>query len=322
MSTHSAPWENRLLDWAYQGLQHELARECPQADGVLLAQAYDCCRAITRKNSRTFYLASGFLSPSKRRAMRALYAFCRASDDIVDHPSPSPQADLEAWHQEAIADCPPSNRLIALAWMDAQAAYSIPSLYADQLIAGLSQDLVRTRYATFEELTTYCYGVASTVGLMAMHIIGFSGPQAIPYAVRLGVALQLTNILRDVAEDWASGRLYLPLEELTEFGLSVDDIARGQVDDRWRRFMRFQIDRVRTLYGQALPGVSRLRPDGRFAISAAAELYCAILDDIEVHDMDVFHRRAHVSTQGKLLLLPGIWWRSYVTGYEEGNGTP
>jgi phytoene synthase len=148
-----------------------------------------------------------------------------------------------------------------------------------------------------------------------MHIIGFEGAQAIPYAVKLGVALQLTNILRDVAEDWRNRRLYLPLDELSAFGLSEADIAAGVVDDRWRALMRFQIERSRRLYAEGMPGVSMLHSDGRLAIAAAAELYRAILCDIEAHDYDVFTRRAHVSGGGKVRRLPGIWWRARMGRY-------
>jgi phytoene synthase len=120
----------------------------------------------------------------------------------------------------------------------------------------------------------------------------------------------LTNILRDVGEDWRAGRLYLPQDELADYGLAEDDIENGVVDGRWRAFMRFQIDRTRTLYAEGVPGIALLDPDGRFAIGAAAGLYRGILDDIEAHDYDVFSRRAHVSTMGKLVKLPGIWWGS------------
>ena len=148
-----------------------------------------------------------------------------------------------------------------------------------------------------------------------MHIIGFSGPQAIPFAVRLGVALQLTNILRDVGEDWAAGRLYLPLEELDSFGLSEKDIAEKRVDERWFAFIRFQISRACRLYAEALPGIAYLAPHGRFAIAAAAELYQAILEDITRHGGDVFGRRAYVNRWQKASLLPGIWWRSKTLSY-------
>jgi phytoene synthase len=145
---------------------------------------------------------------------------------------------------------------------------------------------------------------------MTMHIVGFNGEGALPYAVKLGVALQLTNILRDVREDWDASRVYLPQDELHAFGLTEDDLARGAVDDRWRDFMRFQIARNRRLYAEAQPGIALLDPDGRFAIGAAAGLYEAILDDIEAHDYDVFTRRARLTAWQKLRKLPGIWWRA------------
>src|SRR5690606_28809297 len=121
--------------------------------------------------------------------------------------------------------------------------YRIPHGYSDQLITGVTRDRTQKRYQSFEDLTEYCYGVASTVGLMSMHIVGFMSDDALPYAVKLGIALQLTNILRDIGEDWRMGRLYLPLDELADFGLREDDLDVGRVDDRWRRFMRFQIER-------------------------------------------------------------------------------
>ena len=214
---------------------------------------------------------------------------------------------LQLWRERALAWHPPEQDLVAVAWADARANHHIPQRYAEQLIDGVARDLVQDRYQSFEDLATYCYGVASTVGLMSMHIIGFQDDEAIPYAIKLGVALQMTNILRDVAEDWERGRLYLPLDELAAFDLSEDDIAKGVVDDRWRAFMRFQIERTRKLYEEAWPGIQMLDPQGRLAIAAAATYYRAILDDIEKHDYDVFSRRAHVSKWGKLRRLPGIW---------------
>jgi phytoene synthase len=157
-------------------------------------------------------------------------------------------------------------------------------------------------------LAAYAYGVASTVGLMSMHIIGFAGVEAIPYAVKLGVALQMTNILRDVGEDWRAGRVYLPQEELAAFGLSEADLAAGRVTARWRAMMRYQIERNRQLYAEAWPGIALLDGDGRFAIGAAAGLYRAILDDIITRDYDVFNQRAYVRGPAKLGLLPGLWW--------------
>jgi phytoene synthase len=255
-------------------------------------------------------MASALLPAEQRQAVRGLYAFCRVSDDLVDEGGPNRLQELEAWRHHSLSEHPPLNDKVALAWADTRSTYNIPQLYAEQLLEGVASDLTKTRYETFAELTDYCYSVASTVGLMSMHIIGYHGDDAIPYAVKLGVALQLTNILRDVAEDWENGRLYLPLEELHFFGLSEADIEAGIVDDRWRRFMRFQINRIHQLYAEALPGIALLSKQGRFAITAAAELYQAILDDIEAHDYDVFSRRAYLTKWEKLRRLPGIWWRA------------
>jgi len=212
----------------------------------------------------------------------------------------------------------PPRDLVAVAWRDTMARHDIPAIYARQLIATVARDLEVDRYATFEHLSVYCYGVAATVGLMAMRIVGFRGREAEPSAIRLGVALQLTNILRDVGEDWRAGRLYLPANDLAQFGLDEADVAAGRVDGRvdgrWRRFMAYQIQRARRLYHDALPGVAYLHRDGRFAVGAAAELYRGILEDIEAHDYDVFTRRAHVPTGTKLARLPGIWLRAITCG--------
>lgn len=318
---HTSAWESRLLNLAHAGLENQAPAEPVCADAALLEDAYQTCDTITQEHSRTFYLASSLLPDGKRRAARALYAFCRISDDLVDRAHDrDAQQNLQEWRRIALSDDPAAGegrsgypRLwdqVALAWADTRARFYVPHLYAEQLIDGVASDLDHARYATFGDLASYCYSVASTVGLMAMHIIGYAGPEAISYAIKLGVALQLTNILRDVGEDWRNGRLYLPQDELEAFGLGEADIKRGRVDDRWRDFMVYQIERNRRLYAEAQPGIQLLDPDGRFAIAAAAELYRAILDDIEAHDGDVFNRRAYVGKWGKIRRLPGIWRRS------------
>ena len=310
-------WERPLLSLAYEaGQVYGPQPRAKVKDRKELDLAYDFCEAVTAVNSRSFFTASRLLPREKRRSVRALYAFCRKSDDIVDKPpigrrDPDAVRDaLAAWKARSLSHTADAKDPVALAWTDARCLHGIPHRYAEQLIQGVARDITEKRYQTFADLTSYCYGVAATVGLMSMHIIGFSGVEAIPYALKLGVALQLTNILRDVGEDWEDGRLYLPLEDLGRFGLNEMDVAAGKVDDRWRAFMRYQIGRTRQLYDEAWPGIGLLHADGRFAIGAAAELYRAILADIEAHDYDVFSRRAHVNAWGKLSRLPSIWWRS------------
>jgi phytoene synthase len=302
-------WEDRLVREAVAALADRHHHAHAPAEPRAMAAAYEQCRQVTAANSRTFYLASALLPPPQRRAVRALYAFCRRTDDLVDRPGPLARHDLERWRDLALAGDPTGDEPVALAWAHVRAEYGIPNAYAERLIAGARQDLSKTRYATFDELAEYCYAVASTVGLMTMHIIGFSGPDAVPYAIRLGIALQLTNILRDVAEDWDRGRLYLPLDELDRFEVGEAGIAGAIVDDHWRRLVKFQIDRARRLYAASWPGIALLNRRGRFAVGAAAQLYAAILQDIEAHDCDVFRRRAHLSRWAKLRRLPGIWLR-------------
>lgn len=313
----TARWEGALLALAQEARTPAADTPAPISDRLLCDRAYRQCDAVIAEHGRTFYLASRLAPPAKRRAIRALYAFCRVTDDIVDceqAAAPAKEAALAAWRARALSPAPPLDDLVAVALADTRRRYHVPASYCEQLIAGVARDLYPARYQTFADLATYAYRVASTVGIMSLRIIGVapgcSEEKALPYAIKLGLALQLTNILRDVGEDWRAGRVYLPTDELAAFGLGDEDLARGQVDMRWRALMRFQIERTRTLYRQAWPCVAMFDRDGRFAVAAACALYRAILDEIEAHDYDVFNRRAHIGAWGKLRRLPGVWIRS------------
>jgi 15-cis-phytoene synthase len=331
-TTNAITWEVHLTNLAYEALQDCVPQALSEEKKKRLDEAYAHCDQLTNHHSKTFWMASRLLPPARQRAVQALYAFCRVSDDLVDRMDGNHPEILQEWKNKSLnhfsylggtfgkaSGIHPGNGggspdysedLVALAWADTCHNFNIPCMYAEQLINGVALDMQKNRYDTFDELAGYCYGVACTVGLMAMHIIGYEGPQAIPYAVRLGVALQLTNILRDVGEDWSMGRLYLPKEELDAFGITEEYIQEERVDARWRDFMRFQIERARELYRESRPGVKLLDSRGRFAIMAAADLYEGILDDIEAHDYQVFSRRSYVSKAEKLRRLPVIWFRS------------
>lgn len=310
MVMHSNTWEHSLLALALEAIEAPIHMVRPFQNQALLQKAYKECETITADHSRSFHLASSLLPTEKQQAVRALYAFCRITDDIVDRPQGDIQQELQQWRQQAFSHHPSRHNLVAVAWADARTRFHIPIRYAEQLVDGVARDLSQTRYQTFDDLATYCYGVASTVGLMSMHITGFASQQALPYAIKLGLALQLTNILRDIAEDWQRSRVYLPQNELAAFNLTESDLANGIVTEQWRDFMRFQIERNRQLYAEAWPGIQMLHPDGRFAIAAAADFYRAILNDIEAHDYDVFSRRAHIGKWAKLSRLPRLWWQT------------
>ena len=303
-----ANWENQLLALA-GNIPHPSTRPFFSywAGDAALKAAYREAEKITSKHSKSFYFASALLPEEKRSAVRALYAFCRIVDDIVDESTDIEcEKQLEYWRGMVETTSFSNDDLIAAAWADTLARYHIPRHYALQLIDGVARDLIQTRYQTFAELATYCYGVASTVGLMSMYIVGFHSNDAVPYAIKLGVALQMTNILRDVGEDYQSGRLYLPREELAFYGIREQDIAEGRVTNHWRQFMKFQIDRTRQLYEESWEGVKMLEREGQLAIGAASVFYQGILDEIEKNDYDVFTRRVSLSTWGKARRIPAL----------------
>jgi len=288
----------------HDGPAQPVVVEAPPRPSITLPEAYRHCVEITRKHSRSFFLSSQLLPAEKRLAIRALYAFCRTSDDLVDQPDQDATQALAAWVAQVHAPSPPADNAVLLAWHDTLERYHVPRSLPDELLAGIAMDLTVSRYETFDDLWLYCYRVASVVGLISMHIIGYR-EGASPYAIKLGVALQLTNILRDVGEDAARGRVYLPLEDLDRFGLTDDDILNGRRDGAFRALMRFEIDRARSLYEESWPGIAMLNPDGRLAIGAAAEIYRGILGKIHAMDYDVFRSRAYVPLAEKLLAL----WR-------------
>jgi 15-cis-phytoene synthase len=304
-----ANWENQLLALA-GNVSHPQNRPFFSywAGDASLRKAYQHAEKITSQHSKSFYFASGLLPEEKRSAIRALYAFCRTVDDIVDESSDGERdAQLDYWRGMVQNASCEDHDLVAVAWADTLTRYHIPRHYALQLIDGVARDLCQTRYQTFDELATYCYGVASTVGLMSMYIVGFNDIDAVPYAIKLGVGLQMTNILRDVGQDYAKGRLYLPREELAFYGIQEWDIVNGRITDNWRQFMKFQIDRTRGLYEESWAGVKMLEGEGRLAIGAASVFYQGILEEIEKHDYDVFSSRASLTTLAKASRLPALW---------------
>jgi phytoene synthase len=264
------------------------------------------CRKIARHHGRSFFFASRCLPPARRRAALATYAYCRIADDIVDQARQAgPEAAAAAlarWEAQLRRPVDP----VAIAFAHARDRFSIPEEPVRDLLTGLRMDLTTTRYATWDELRTYCYHVAGTVGLMVAPIFGCRDPLALRHAAQLGIAMQLTNILRDVAEDTRLGRLYLPLDEIAAFGCDPDAILDGRPGDGFTALVAFQVDRARALYADALRGVPALAPSGRITTLAASNLYAGILTEIEALEYDVFRARAHVSSARKLRTMPRV----------------
>ncbi len=274
-----------------------------------LGAAYAACREITRTASKTFYLASLFLAAEKRRAVWAVYAFCRTADDVVDTNAPAGErlARLDELERKLIA----ATRGLAtepffIAYADAAANYGIPLEPALALLRGARTDITIRRYGTYDELCEYCYLVASTVGLLVSPILGYGSDDALPFGITLGRAMQLTNILRDVGEDARMGRVYLPTEDLERFGYAESEIFDGVLDERFIALMKFQIARVRDLYTEAEPGIAMLSTESRYTVRLALSLYRRILRAIELNGYDVFGRRAYVPLQTKIVTALGV----------------
>jgi 15-cis-phytoene synthase len=267
------------------------------------------CRAYTRQFAKTFYFASHALPRQKRMAAYALYAFCRYADEITDSDEAvaDPRTALRelAFLRDRLAAVYSPVQMTVPKFMAFQATvkeYGIPEEYFLDLIRGVEMDLMKKRYRHFNELDEYCYCVASTVGLIMTKVFGAVGEErALEHAAELGKAMQLTNILRDIGEDFRRGRLYLPTEEMEQFGVREQDLQTGIVTPGFVELMKFQIRRARVLYKRADAGIPRLTDDGsRFCVRLMSRTYAQILSAIEANGYDTLSRRAFVPLKGKL----------------------
>jgi phytoene synthase len=279
----------------------------PAPADLSLEATYRAAAAATAAGSKSFYFATRFFPPDLARAAHAVYWFCRTTDDLVDEAPSREQGGtaLAAWEQQVragFAGEAPANPVLR-AFFDAVNRHGIAREDALELIEGVRMDLHRTRYATFDELRVFCYRVASTVGLMMAKVIGLRDPSleaaARPRAIDLGIAMQLTNILRDVGTDLVMDRIYLPADEIARFGYDEERLRAGVRDAAFRALMEFQIARAHRYYAAAEPGVAMLNPRGSFAVKVASDVYRRILDVIERNDYDVFARRAVVPAAQK-----------------------
>lgn len=272
-----------------------------------LEDLYQQAAGATAQGSKSFYFATRFFPPDLERAAHAVYWFCRYTDDLVDECETQQQgrADLEDWAAQVrhVLDGGMAWHPVLRVFKATADVHRIPPDYPLELIEGMRMDLNGTRYRNFGELRIFCYRVASVVGLMMAQVIGFREAhlreQALQHAIDLGIAMQLTNILRDVGEDLQRGRIYLPAEELDACGYSERELRTCVNNQAFRELMRRQVARARHYYEQAAPGISMLDPRGRFAVKVAADVYREILGRIEESGFAVFDRRAVVPASRK-----------------------
>ena len=279
-----------------------------------LPECYELCRRIHKGHSRTYYFSTSLFPEEVRLHVHALYAFMRYADEIVDNPGVTTLDEqlvgLEIFEHETLA---------AVAGQETPNPV-LRAFAQTVLVCHIETDLIRAfmrsmkmdtrvfRYPAYEDLQEYVYGSAAVVGLMMCRVVGVRDEAATPHAEALGVAMQLTNFLRDVKEDWARGRVYLPLEDLRRFGYAEEELGRGVVDERFVALMRFEVARARKLYRVADEGMRHIPRGRRYPVVVARRLYAAILDRIEAQGYDVFAKRAETSLPHKLQMAAACAW--------------
>jgi len=279
------------------------------------AQAY--CTTVTKQSGSNFYYSFLFLPRARRDAMDTVYAFCREVDSAVDDaPAGSnPHETLQQWRRElaAVYDGSPTFP-VTISLAEHVRRLEIPRDYFEELLAGVEMDLTTTRYATFEELYRYCYRVASVVGLICLKIFGTTSPLAQDYAVNLGVAFQLTNILRDLGADADRDRIYLPQEDLARFGYREEALLARTYSPQFFDLMQFESNRARRFYDKARSLSDQLPPGDRRALTVAEIMrgvYGRILDRIDASKYRVFGPRISLAPPYRIAIAAGVWLRSF-----------
>lgn len=270
-------------------------------------------REITRREAKNFYYAFLTLPQERRRAIYVAYAFCRYCDDAVDTAESVDQkmATLQSLHaslNDAYTGRTSDPLFLALA--DVADRHDIPEEYFKQVIHGVESDLTKVRYQDFEELRSYCYQVASVVGLICLQIFGYKDDSAREHAIDLGLAMQLTNIARDIQEDLELGRIYLPQDEIARFGYSEEALEAGIVNESFINLMRFQAQRARGYFDSGFKLLPYLSPRSRACPAVMGQLYSKVLQRIEEAEFDVFQHRISLSKSEKLRVTAQTWFTS------------
>jgi phytoene synthase len=293
-----------------------------------LRESYEACRKLNAKHGKTYYLATQLLPTGKRPYVHALYGFARYADEIVDDLSSTlsnqEKSDwLKTWGDKFLDDLKigESQDPICRAVVDTVNRWQIPHEYFESFLHSMRMDLTVTQYETYEDLYEYVYGSAAVIGLQMVPILEPTDQQAYERAKELGVAFQLANFVRDVGEDLARGRIYLPLAELRKFGVTRSTLEAGIATDAIKSALKFQIKRVKELEEKSRAGILLLHPSSQPCIAAAQILYCGIVDAVEEIDYEVFAKRATVSLGRRLRVALPAWVKAVKARRTFGAGS-
>ncbi len=271
--------------------------------------AFDYAKATTQRFAKSFYFSASILPEDRKWATYAIYGFCRYADNLIDNPRNRSNAELLnevdnfANELEIAYRTGESEHPVISAFIQAANIYKIPKKYPLELLEGVKMDLTISRYETFDDLYIFCYRVAAVVGLMMTHVLGFKDSSAFYYAEKLGIGMQLTNILRDIQEDKELGRIYLPLEEMAKFGVTEREIFGEEMTEHLLSLMKFQVARAHKYYEESEPGIPMLEKNSQYAIYSASKIYRGILTKIEERNFNPFLGRVFVSKGKKLSIL-------------------
>jgi 15-cis-phytoene synthase len=272
-----------------------------------LRASYSECKRLNALHGKTYFLATLLLPKAKRPFVHALYGFARFADEIVDDLDSTltieeKTAQLHNWGEGVLADLTKgsSQDSVGLALVDTVNRFAIPREYFQAFLHSMTMDLTVQEYETYEDLMEYVYGSAAVIGLEMVPILGYTHRDAFEAAKKLGIAFQLANFIRDIDEDLDRGRIYMPIAELAEFGVTHEMLEERVLTPQIIDLLKFQIARVRQLQAEAAPGIALLEPSSRPCIEAASELYCGIVDEVEKIGYDIFNKRAQTSTARRI----------------------
>lgn len=271
---------------------------------IIEAKSYAYCRNVAKRRARNFYYSFILLPKDRKNAMCAIYAFMRHCDDLCDEPGATCVA-IERWRDalELALTGTPGREPLWPAFLDTVSRCKIPHEYFYQMIEGVASDLQPRTIETFDDLYRYCYLVGSVVGLSTVHVLGFNSAEALPLAEKCGIAFQLTNILRDVREDAALGRIYIPAEDLKRFGVLADDLRFTRRTEGFCRLMEFEVDRARSFYNESARLLDLIDKDSRASLWAGVAIYSSLLERVGESPYDVLSRRISISGAEKTRIV-------------------